>query len=261
MVRVGRVLLSYYSAFLLLLVWEGVAQAGLVRALFLPPVSTILAQGAALVADGTLVTDSGISIVRALVGLGLAAAVGIPAGIGMARLRAVHWFCDPFVTIGFPTPKISLIPIFILWFGIGHLSTILLVGFGTLFPIVVATYHGARGVERLWVWSARAMGAGERDVLWKVVIPATLPFIFTGMRVALPLSLILVFTSEMVAGGGGLGFILINAQRYFETPTVYAALYAVLLIGFVFDRLLLLARERILGWHEEATKAVTEAEV
>lgn len=258
--RVLRGLGRYVSVLLVLAVWELVARAGMVRTLFLPSVSTILAQGASLLAEGSLLTHSGISLRRALAGLALAAAVGVPLGIAMARLPAVHWFCDPFVALGFPTPKISLPPIFILWFGIGHLSKILLIAFGSLFPIVVACYHGARGVDRLALWSARAMGAGERDLLWKVVLPSSLPAVFSGLRVALPLSLILVLVSEMVAGGGGLGFLFINAQRYFETPTCFAALLAVLLIGFALDRLLLRARERRLRWHEETTALARGAE-
>lgn len=248
------------SVLLVLALWEAVARAGMVRPLFLPSVSAILRQTAALVADGSLLVHGGISLARALAGLILAAAVGIPLGIAMARLPAVHWFCDPFVALGFPTPKISLLPIFILWFGIGHLSKVLLIAFGSLFPLVVACYHGARGVDRLALWSARAMGAGERDLLWKVVLPSTLPAVFTGLRVALPLSLILVFVSEMVAGGGGLGFLLINGQRYFETPICFAALFAVLIIGFALDRLLLWARRRWLRWHQESTALARSTE-
>ncbi len=257
---VMRLLGRSYSVILVLAVWEAVARAGMVRTLFLPSVSAILAQAGALLGDGSLVTHSAISLGRALTGLALAVAIGAPIGIAMARLPGVHRVCDPFVALGFPTPKISLLPIFILWFGIGHLSKVLLIAFGCLFPIVVACYHGARGVETLMLWSARAMGAGERGLLWKVVLPATVPALLTGLRVALPLSLILVFVSEMVAGGGGLGFLLINAQRYFETPTCFAALFAVLLIGFALDRLLLWARHRCLPWHEETAAAAHAAQ-
>ena len=254
-----RALGRYYSVLVVLAVWEAVARSGTVRALFLPSVSQIVAQAAALLADGSLLTHSAISLVRAMAGLALAAAVGVPLGIAMARLQPVHWFCNPFVALGFPTPKISLLPIFILWFGIGHLSKILLIAFGTVFPIVVACYHGAHAVDRILVWSARAMGTGERELLWRVVLPSTLPALFSGLRVAVPLSLILVFVSEMVAGGGGLGFLLINAQRYFETPTCFAALFAVLVIGFALDRAVLWSRQRCLRWHEEAAATMHTA--
>jgi ABC-type nitrate/sulfonate/bicarbonate transport system permease component len=162
---------------------------------------------------------------------------------------------DPLVSLGFPSPKIAFIPIFILWFGIDHLSKILLVAFTCVFPMIVATHHGASAVSRTAIWSAEAMGTPERKLLSRIILPASLPYIFSGVRVTLPVALITAFTAEMVAGGGGVGGALMFAQRFFQTPTVFVYILVMLLTGFVLDRLMLQVRARVIPWHEE-TEAI-----
>ena len=142
-------------------------------------------------------------------------------------------------------------PIFILWFGIDHLSKILLVAFSCIFPMIVATYHGAVAVSRTVIWSAEAMGTPERKLLYRIILPAALPYIFSGIRVTMPVALIIAFTAEMIAGGGGVGAALMFAQRFFQTPTVFVYILVMLATGFVLDRLLLRLRRRLLPWQDE----------
>ncbi len=244
-------LASCYPVCLVVSLWEAVGRAGLVRPLFLPAASTVAAQGVRLAQDPQMLELLFTSLFRAFAGLSLAAVVGVGLGIAMSRLRVVRWAFDPLIAIGFPSPKIAFLPIFILWFGIDHLSKILIVAFTCVFPMVVSAYHGAAAVRPIWIWSARAMGTPERRLLRRIVLPASLPYLFSGLRVALPVALITAFTAEMVAGGGGLGAALMFAQRFFETPTVFVYLVLMLLTGFVFDRLMLALRRRVVGWHEE----------
>jgi ABC-type nitrate/sulfonate/bicarbonate transport system permease component len=251
MARLRAVLAYVYPLVLLLGAWEIVARAGLVRPIFLPPVTTVLVQAVALAGDGQIVGLLTTSLLRAFAGLALAVAVGVVVGIAMTRIGWVRWLCDPLVAVGFPSPKITFLPIFILWFGIDHTAKILLVAFTCVFPMVISAYHGAAAVNRTWIWSARAMGTPERRVLRRIVLPASLPHLFSGLRVTLPVALITAFTAEMVAGGGGMGAALMFAQRFFETPTVFVYLLLMLLTGFVLDRLLLVVRQRLVGWHEE----------
>jgi ABC-type nitrate/sulfonate/bicarbonate transport system permease component len=242
-----------YPLGLLLVVWEAAARAGLVRPLFLPAASAVASKAIALGLDGQIVEPLLTSLFRAFAGLILAVVAGLALGIGMARARSMLWAFDPLIAIGFPSPKIAFLPIFILWFGIDHLSKVLIVAFTCVFPMVVSAYHGAAGVPQVWLWSARAMGTAERRLLWRVVLPASLPYLFSGLRVAMPVALITAFTAEMVAGGGGLGAALMFAQRFFETPTVFVYLFLMLLTGFVFDKLMLSLRRRAVGWQEEPT--------
>lgn len=239
-----------YSSLIVIVLWEAVARSGLVPFFFLPPLSVIAPTFAAQVAEGTLSQHALLTIFRAVAGLLIAVVVGVTLGIGMARFPVVRWFFDPIVALGLSMPTLTLVPAFVLWFGIGHEPKILLVALSCVWPMTVSTYNGARNVDPLLLWSARMMGTPGRKLLRKVVIPAATPYIFNGMQVALPISLIVAFVFEMVAGGGGLGFLEILAARFFRSPELFSALFAILIIGFAFDRILLKIRSRVLAWLE-----------
>lgn len=256
LLRVLRGVGYFYSLGVVLVIWEIVARARIFPPVFLPSVSDVAARLANLASRGLLFDAMETTTYRALVGFALSVIVGAPLGVAMARWRALDWLIEPLVGVGFPAPKIAFIPIFVLWFGVGDESKLFLTVFTCVFPMIVSSYHGAHDVSRVLVWSARAMGTSERRILWKIVIPAALPFIFAGMRVALPLAFIVVVVSEMVTGGGGLGFMLTTAQRRFETDTVIAALVGTLLLGYLADRILLFVRARALRWHEETREEV-----
>jgi ABC-type nitrate/sulfonate/bicarbonate transport system permease component len=240
---------AIYPLILLVLVWEAVARSGLVRPLFLPPFTTVLHQLYVTIIHGELLPPLLTSLYRTAAGLLLAMLVGVPIGFLMVRNRAMAWFFDPLVSFGNPAPKLALIPVFTLWFGIDHLSKIMLVALTTVFPFILSAAAGARSVALNQIWAARAMGSSEATLLWRVVLRASLPSLFSGLRVAVPTALLTTFTAEMVAGGG-LGGALILAQRYFESPTVYAYLLVMLFCGYVLDVELLRLRRRLLHWHE-----------
>jgi ABC-type nitrate/sulfonate/bicarbonate transport system permease component len=245
---IRRIVGATYSIVLVAIAWEVAARAGVVPFFFLPPLSVIARTFVAQLADGLLVSEAWLTLFRALSGFTIAVVVGVTLGIGMARSKVVHWFFDPIVAVGLSVPTLTLVPAFVLWFGIGHESKILLVALSCVWSMTVSTYNGARNVDARLIWSARAMGTRERKLLRKVVIPAATPYIFNGMQVALPISLIVAFVFEMVAGGGGLGFLEIMAARFFKAPDLFAALFAILLVGFALDRLLRLLRARVLIW-------------
>lgn len=230
---------STLSILVLALVWELVARAELSPPLFLPALSAVLARWWSLIQDGSLITDLGVSFFRAGVGLAVAMAGGVVIGMSMSRYRLMHWLFDPLLALGFPAPKIAFLPVFILWFGIYSLSKIILVTFACIFPIIIGTYAAARSVNRAWIWSAESMGTPAPLIMAKVIFPACLPKIFAALRVALPVALITTFTAEMVAGGGGMGATLMYAQRFFESPTVFAYILTMLLVGLILDFLLL----------------------
>jgi ABC-type nitrate/sulfonate/bicarbonate transport system permease component len=225
--------------------WEAAARLKLAPPLFLPSVTAVLAQIAALTADGSLPADLAVSLARTFAGLALAMAAGVTLGIAMARSRIALWLLDQLVSLGFPAPKIAFIPVFVLWFGIDSLSKILLVAFACVFPVTIATYDAARSVRRTIIWSAQSLGTSGRRLMWGVMLPACGPRIFAALRVALPVALITTFTAEMVAGGGGMGATLMYAQRFFESPTVFAYILVMLAVGLAFDKAMLMVRERL----------------
>jgi ABC-type nitrate/sulfonate/bicarbonate transport system permease component len=246
---IARGIGAIYPLILLVLVWEAIARAGLVRPLFLPPFTVVMHQLYTVTVQGELLPPLMVSLYRTAAGLLLAMIVGGPLGFLMVRSRAVDWLFEPIVAFGNPAPKIALIPVFTLWFGIDHLSKIMLVVLTTIFPFILSAAAGARAVPTNQLWAARAMGSSELALLRYVVFPASLPALLSGLRVAVPTALLTTFTAEMVAGGG-LGGALVLAQRYFESSTVYAYLLVMLVCGYVLDIGLLRMRRWLLRWHE-----------
>jgi ABC-type nitrate/sulfonate/bicarbonate transport system permease component len=241
-----------YPLLLVVVAWELVARGGLVRPLFLPTVTAVLEQFWTLLVEGEIVGPLTVSLYRAFAGLMLAVVFGVFIGLLMARSKWAKWALDPLVSFAFPAPKIAFVPIFILWFGIDHLSKILLVAFTCIFPMIVATYHGAVAVSRTVIWSAEAMGTPEGKMLYRVIFPATKPHIFSGVRVTVPVALIIAFTAEMIAGGGGAGAALMFAQRFFQTPTVFVYILIMLATGLILDRVMLRLRHWLIPWHDES---------
>jgi ABC-type nitrate/sulfonate/bicarbonate transport system permease component len=244
----GLLLRSLISVLTIVVVWEAVARAGLASALFLPAFTTVVGEWWSVCADGSLPSDLFTSLFRAAAGLLLAASIGIPLGIAMARNRFLHWLFDPVIALAFPSPKIAFLPIFILWFGIYSVSKILLVAFACVFPILIGTFAAASSVNRIWIWSACSLGTSNLALLFRIVLPAAWPRIFAGLRVALPVSLITTFTAEMVGGGGGMGATLMYSQRFFESPTVFAYILTMLAVGLLLDFLMLRIQEAFPAW-------------
>jgi len=226
---------SVISVLVIVAAWEAAARLQLAPPLFLPPFSTVVLQLWDSTRDGTLPMDLAISLGRAFGGLFIATLIGVLAGIAMARNQLVNWLLDPFVALGFPSPKIAFLPVFIVWFGIYSLSKILLVAFACIFPIIIGTFSAARGINRSLIWSGYSMGASRLVMLSRIILPACCPRIFSAMRVALPVALITTFTAEMVAGGGGMGATLMYSQRFFESPVVFAYIVVMLAIGLLLD--------------------------
>jgi NitT/TauT family transport system permease protein len=147
-------------------------------------------------------------------------------------------------------PKLALFPIFIFVFGIGSLSKVALVFLECLYPIVIMSYHGARSVNRVLLWSAQNMGASRGETLRRVVIPATAPFIFAGFRVAVPVAMIVVVITEMVSSADGLGYLVIYSLSSLRTDRMLAVVVAIALLGYLLDKAVVLARDRLIYWEK-----------
>ncbi len=243
-----KTLLRLYPLALLLLVWEIVARLGLVDPLFLPALSGVLKTIAANV--DVLLLDSAISLSRAFSGLFIGSMAGIAAGMLMARWRPVEQFLDPLMAAIFPTPKLALFPLFMVWLGLGEASKIALVAVTTFFPLAINTFIGMKGVDRFLIWNAKSKGANGYQLLMRVMLPASVPFIFAGFRVATSLSFLLVVASEMLGANNGLGNRILYAQRTFENEMMYAAILFIATLGFLLDRLIGFIGRRLLAWQD-----------
>jgi NitT/TauT family transport system permease protein len=241
----------WYSIPLLLLVWQVVVGSGLVESRLLPSPERVWTALVTEVANGVLVFHAGVTISRALAGFLLAALVGIPFAAAMARSVPIRNLFEPIFFLGYPIPKIALFPVFTYIFGIGTPSKIAFTFLECLYPIVVTCYFGFRGVQTRLIWSAQNCGAGRLTVLRRVILPATLPSIFSGLRVALPVAIIVVVITEMIGDSIGLGYYITIWSTRFTFANVYAAIIVIGICGLVLDQGLLLLRRRVVYWQRE----------
>lgn len=247
--RVGSGASRAVAVVAVLLLWEAVSRSEAVNPNVFPPVSEIAVRWVTLVGSGRILPPLRDTVGRALAGIAGALAVGVPLGLLMGRTRWAAWLFEPLFAFGFPLPKIALIPLYVHWFGLFSLSKIMLVFTDCLFPIVIFTYHGARGVTPIHLWSAQARGTGRVRLLWRVVLPLSLAAIYDGFQVALVVAVLVTVVAEMVSGGGGLGVLMISAYRYGDVRGAFAALATISLVGYVLARLAQVLRGRILHWH------------
>jgi NitT/TauT family transport system permease protein len=225
--------------------YEAVSYSGFFPRVLLPTIQTIVQTLYAMLADGAMERHVGATLYRVLFGFALAIALGLPLGILMARFKPVENFFLPLVSAIMPIPSFALVPLFMLWFGIGNLTTILVVFYAATFPMLFNTWSGVRSVNPLWLRAAGAMGADERKLFRKVIIPGALPFIITGMRQAFLRSWIAVVGAEMIAASDwGLGWVIFDAKEFLQTDVMMASLVVIGFIGFVFERVVFGSIER-----------------
>lgn len=249
--RLGSGLAPWVPILVLALAWEGFSRSGLVTPFMLPRLSVVLERIWSDALSGSLFTQIGATLYRALGGFLIAACAGIGLGLAITRSRFVRWFFDPLISVGFPMPKIAFLPIVILWFGFYDFSKVFMIVFDSVFPVVTATVAGAQAVPHELLWSARNLGASERDVWREVVLPAALPQVLTGLQVALPIALIVCIVTEMKMGGIGLGGAMMETSRFADSPGVFAGIVEIAVVGYVLVKGMAALRRRLLVWHHE----------
>jgi NitT/TauT family transport system permease protein len=190
------------------------------------------------------------SLRRMAVGFGVAVAFSIPLGLLMGRSRGVAAFFNPLLMVIYPVPKAALMPIIMLWLGVGDLAKTLVIFLGVSLPVIYHSFEGAKAVEEKMLWSGAAMGLSAAQRLIRIVLPAALPEILTGCRTGLVLALITMITSEMIARQSGAGNILFNALDMGQYDTVYAMIIIIGAMGICLDAAFEKMRERLVGWSE-----------
>jgi ABC-type nitrate/sulfonate/bicarbonate transport system permease component len=236
----------------LLVAWEAVTRAGLVSAQVLPRFSSVWVAAVDLTVSGTLGHHLVVSLYRALAGLTLSLVVGVLLGFGMAASRQAERFFDPLVSLLYPLPKTALVPLTMVWLGVTDKAAILVIFLAGLLPIVINTYHGVRSVDRVLIWSARSLGTPPRRLFARVVIPASLPYIWNGVRIALPISFIVVISVELVASKVGIGNLINGYGALGVYDYMFATILVFVAVAFVADRCAVGVGRRLLRWHAEA---------
>jgi len=190
------------------------------------------------------------SLRRMAIGFAAAVLVSIPLGLLMGRSRGVASFFNPLLMVIYPVPKAALMPIIMLWLGVGDLSKTLVIFLGVSLPVIYHSFEGAKAVEEKMLWSGAAMGLSAMQRLIRIVLPAALPEILTGCRTGLVLALITMVTSEMIARQSGAGNILFNALDMGQYDTVYAMIIIIGAMGICLDAAFERMRERLVRWSE-----------
>ena len=232
----------------LLALWEVAARTFHISGL--PPAHEALKELPAILSDCESLLNILDSIRRMVIGFAMALLFAVPVGLLMGRSRLVAAFFNPLLMVIYPVPKAALMPIIMLWLGIGDASKLLVIFLGVSLPVIYHSYQGAGAVEEKMLWSAAAMGMTARQRLLRVVMPAASPEIFVGIRTGLVLALITMVTSEMIARQAGVGNILFNSLNMALYETVYAMIIIIGVLGFAIDVLFERLRTRLLAWAE-----------
>ncbi len=218
--------------------WEIVARAGVFPSRLFPPLEVIVAAFWRLTLNGILPHHALDTLIRLGAGFALAAVAGLVIGIAMGRFRAAEDIFLPLVSIGAPIPGLAYAPLFLLWFGLGNTSAVLLVAFVSAFPIIFNTWTGVKAVKEIWVRSAQAMGADDRRLFRYVIFPGALPYILTGLRLGLAQAWRILVGVEMLAAvPWGLGWMIFGAREFLNMDVMLAGVAVIAIIGLALEKL------------------------
>lgn len=225
--------------------YEAIARSGYFAPALMPSLGIVARTLLNSILDGSMLHHAAATLYRVVIGFGLAVAVGLPLGVAMGRFRPVEHFVLPLSSALMPIPSLAWVPVFILWFGLGNTVTILIVFYAALFPMLLNTWTGVRSVNPIWLRAAGAMGADERKLFWKVIVPGASPFIIAGLRQSFLRSWIAVIGAEMLAASAwGLGWVIFDAQQFLNADVMMASILVIGLIGFAAERLVFGSLER-----------------
>ncbi len=205
---------------------------------FLPSPLTTLKGAISIVTNGTLKEDVAISLLRVAKGWSLGVAVAVMLGLVVGQFKIFGWILEPFLSFFRFVPAIGLLTLFLMWFGVGEKSKVVLIFYATIFPVMVNTIAGVRAVDTSLVQAAESMGASGIRIFFTVVVPSSIPNIFTGIRLGLSGAIISIVAAEMLASQSGLGYLIYTSRMYYRTDWIFTGILTLGLLGFLADRLL-----------------------
>jgi NitT/TauT family transport system permease protein len=232
----------------LLVLWELVTRTGWVPALFLPSPLNVIESGVAMLRSGELVTHVLTSLRRIVLGFGLGALGGVSVGLAVGFWSLAEAVSTPLIAATFPIPKIALLPLLILWLGIGEASKVAVITLGVFFPMAINTYTGVRSADPLLIRAAVSFGAGRWSLIRKVMLPSALPMIFAGLKLGAGTSLLLLVAAEMIAANAGIGFLVLHAQNLMETTKLMVGVVLLSILGVATHWLLARAERAAIPW-------------
>ena len=251
---------------LLIALWQAAAMLGWVNPQVLPSPVAVVAKWIAYLlplqphdpaagswlawaVSGELITDSIGSLYRVVVGFVIGAGLALPIGLAMGANPKVYDWLNPLVQLLRPIPPIAYIPLSILWFGLGNPPAVFLIALGAFFPVLMNTIAGVRQVDGIYLRAARNLGASGGTMFLRVILPAAVPYILSGVRIGIGTAFIVVIVSEMIAVNNGLGFRILEAREYFWSDKIIAGMISIGLIGLAIDVGMNKLNNHLLRWH------------
>ena len=239
---------SIVSILCLLAIWELICQSGIVSSLFLPAPTAIISALLQMIADGEIGMSLAASLYRILAGFFIGSLVGLAVGLVTGTSALMDKISTPIVNAIYPIPKIALLPLFILWLGIGELSKVTIIALGVFFPVAMNTYSGVKNVDTLLLKVAASFNASWWMTMKSVVLPNALPMIFAGLRLAAGTSLLLLVAAEMIAAQVGIGALILHYGDLMITDRLMAGVIVLSLLGLVFNLILQFLERKAIPW-------------
>ena len=231
-----------------IVLWSVLSATGTVNPLLLPGPIAVLRAAIALTVSGVLPIDIGVSLGRVLAGFFVALAVAVPLGVLMGLSRTMNDSVNPLVEIVRPVPPIAIIPIAMLWFGIGETSKVFLIAYGAFFPILLNTISGFKAIDPIHVRAVQSLGARRWDVIRHVIFLSAFPHIIVGARLGMAMGFIVLVAAELIAADSGLGFLIQDARQHFMTDQIFVGIIAIGIVGLLLNQSLLALEKRIIPW-------------
>jgi ABC-type nitrate/sulfonate/bicarbonate transport system permease component len=241
---------GWFVVLVLLLLWEAVTRTGIVSSPDLPPPSAILRTLNDMLANGTIARDLATTLLRALIGFGVAVVVGVGIGTAMGVWPMIDSALEPAVELLRPVPVTALVPLMILLVGIGHELKILAAFTAAVFPVLVSTIAGTRSVSDTLKQTALTFNLTSGEWIRKIVLPAAAPSIFVGLRLGLTVALVVTVVTEMIAGNNGIGYAVLQSQQMMLMPELYAGVLVLAATGYGVNFLFTQAEQWLLFWSE-----------
>ncbi len=235
-----------------LVIWEAMPRLGFIDPFLLPPFSDVLDKLIHLITSGEIVKHFAISFKRSFVGFIMGVGIAIPLGVFMGWYSKLEEIVDPLLQACRSSSVLALYPVFLLLFGLGEVSKTAIIIWGTVWPALLNTIAGAKYTDPVLIKAARSMGVSQFTLLYKVIVPASLPYILTGIRLSASNSILVLVAAEMIGANAGLGFMIFYMEERYAVPEMYAGIIILSLIGVLVNYLLVSIEKRVTGWKEKA---------
>ena len=236
------------TVFFLFFIWELVCRSGIVSELFLPAPTSILLTGWDMVMSGELIVNGKASLIRIVIGFLTGSIAGIILGLLLGFSKLADAMGNPVVYALYPIPKLALLPLIILWLGIGELSKISIIALGVFFPVVINTYSGVKNLDPLLIKVAVSFKTTKYKMIHKVILPGAMPIIFAGLKLAAGTALLLLVAAEMIAAKEGIGAMILHYGDLMLTTKLMVGILTLSLLGFIFNHFLQWLERRVIPW-------------